>query len=111
RRVLELAFVDLLHVDLHLQAAEAERDLDVRGPAPFVVHLEALDTGHRRRHRRRVVHHLPDRRARRIERALALHVHRSATSTMSPSACAVAPMTCPSTICGWMRTPQSSTAA
>src|SRR6185503_7194736 len=35
---LRLALLDLLHVDLHLQAAEAERDLHVRGPVPVVVH-------------------------------------------------------------------------
>ena len=61
-RELRLALLDLLHVDLHLQAAEAERDLHVRRPAPVVVDVEALDAGHRLRHRRRVVQHLPHRR-------------------------------------------------
>ena len=32
-RELGRALLDLLHVDLHLETAEAERDLDIRGPA------------------------------------------------------------------------------
>src|SRR5712691_10967239 len=83
RGVLEVALLGLVHVDLHLQAAEAERDLHVRRPAPLVVHVEALDAGHRRRHRRGVVQHLPDRRARRVERALSLDDHASTTCTRS----------------------------
>ena len=78
-RELRLALLDLLHVDLHLQAAEAERDLHVRRPVPVVVDVEALDAGHRLRHRRRVVQHLPDRRARRVEVALAGDVHAFAS--------------------------------
>jgi hypothetical protein len=46
-REVRLALLDLLHVDLHLQAAEAERDLHVRRPVPVVVDVEALDAGHR----------------------------------------------------------------
>ena len=70
-RELRLALLDLLHVDLHLQAAEAERDLHVRRPAPVVVDVEALDARHRLRHRRGVVQHLPDgrRAARRRSRS------------------------------------------
>ena len=52
------ALLGLVHVDLHLQAAEPERDLHVRRPALLVVHVEALDAGHRLRHRRRVVQHV-----------------------------------------------------
>ena len=77
RRELGLALLGLLHVDLHLQAAEAERDLHVRGPALVVVDVEALDAGHRLRHRGRIVQHLPHGRARRVEHALALDVHAS----------------------------------
>ena len=78
-RELRLALLDLLHVDLHLHAAEAERDLHVRRPVPVVVDVEALDAGHRLRHRLRVVQHLPDRRARRLEGALAGDVHALAS--------------------------------
>src|SRR5262249_1453318 len=79
--MLGLALLELLHVDLHAQPTEAERDLHVRRPVGVVVHVEALDAGHRLRHRRWIVQDLPDRRARRGERALALEVHASTTPT------------------------------
>src|SRR5260370_34473775 len=85
RRELGLALLGLLHVDLHLEAAEAERDLHVRGPALLIVDVEALDTGHRRGHRRRIVQDLPDRLPRRVEDALALDDHASTTCTRAPA--------------------------
>jgi hypothetical protein len=44
-RVLGLALLDLLHRDRHPQAAEPERDLDVRASSAVVLDLEALDPG------------------------------------------------------------------
>ena len=84
-RELGLALVGLLHVDLHLQAAEPERDLDVGGPAQRVVHVEALDAGHRLRHRGWIVQHAPHRRARCSEDAVAGDVHASTTDTRPPA--------------------------
>jgi hypothetical protein len=74
-RELRLALLELLHVDLHLHAAEAERDLHVRRPVPVVVDVEALDARHRLRHRLGIVQHLPDRGPRRGEGALAGDIH------------------------------------
>jgi len=81
RSELQVALLRLLHVDLHLQAAEPERDLHVRRPAPLVVHVEALDARHRLRHRGGIVQHLPHGLARRREVPFALDVHALATST------------------------------
>src|SRR5579884_2380835 len=86
-RELGLALLDLVHVDLHLQPAEAEWDLHVRGPAAVVVYVEALHSGHRLRHRRGVVEHAPDVRPRRREGALAGDVHASVTCTRPPAPC------------------------
>src|SRR5262249_51564326 len=90
-REVGLALLDLLHVDLHAQAAEPERDLHVRSPVVLVVDVEALDPRHRLRHRRRVVEDAPHRRARGRERPLARDVHDSVTVTFAPSV--------PSSIC------------
>src|SRR5438067_8599221 len=76
-------YTTLFRSHLHLEAAEPERDLHVRGPAPLVVDVEALDARHRLRHRRRVVQDLPHGRPRRRERALALEVHVRPTLTSS----------------------------
>src|SRR5262249_11565267 len=84
-RELELPLLDLVHVDLHLQATEAEWDLDVRRPAPVVVDVERLDARHRLRERGRVVQDVPDRAARRLERALARDIHVPTPVTRAPA--------------------------
>src|SRR5207249_7968123 len=76
-----LALLELLEADAHPQAAEPERDLDVRLPVPLVGDVEALDAGHRLRHRGGVVQHLPHSRARRVEAPVALDPHRLSTAT------------------------------
>src|SRR5258708_12705328 len=82
---LGLALLGLLHVDLHLEAAEAERDLHVRSPPLLIVDVEALDAGHRRGHRRGIVQDLPDGLPRSVEDALALDDHASTTCTRAPA--------------------------
>src|SRR5262249_7075873 len=90
---LELALVRLLHVDLQLETAERERHVDSRRPPVRVVDVEALDTGHRLRHRLRVVEHLPHDRARSRERPLALDVHATCTSARERSGCSISSQT------------------
>ena len=81
RRELGLALLRLLEVDLHAQAAQAERDDDPRGPVRVVVDVEALDARHQLRHALRVVEHLPHHRPRRRERARPVDLHRCSTDT------------------------------
>src|SRR3954467_8420049 len=87
---LGLAPLHLLEVDRHAQAAEPERDLDVRTPVPVVLDVERLDTRHRLGHLRRIVQDAPDRRPRRVELSLAGDLHRLSTLTslrVSPGFC------------------------
>src|SRR6476646_6790951 len=84
-RELGFALLGLVHVDLHPQAAEAERDLDIRRPVLRVVDVEALDAGHRLRHRGRIVEHAPHRVARCSEVAVTVDVHASLTVTFAPA--------------------------
>src|SRR3954447_2044729 len=78
---LGLALLHLLEVDRHAQAAEPERDLDVRTPVPVVLDVERLDTRHRLGHLRRIVQDAPDRRPRCVELSLAGDLHRLSTLT------------------------------
>src|SRR3954451_20813365 len=78
---LGLALLHLLEVDRHAQAAEPERDLDVRTPVPVVLDFERLDTRHRLGHLRRIVQDAPDRHPGRFELSLAGDLHRLSTLT------------------------------
>ena len=62
RRELGLALLEPLEVHRHVEAAEAERDLDLGRPVLLVVHLEALHAGHELRHLGGIVDDCPDRR-------------------------------------------------
>src|SRR5207248_10084766 len=77
---LRLALLDLLHVQRHSERAEPERDLHVGAPVLLVLNVEALDAGDRRRHRGRVVQHLPDDLAGRGERPLARDLHAAGST-------------------------------
>ncbi len=59
-RELRLALLELLEVHRHLEAAEAERHLDLRGPVLLVGDLERLDAGHELRHLGRLVDDAPN---------------------------------------------------
>jgi hypothetical protein len=83
RSELGLAFLDLLEVDGHAQAAEPERDLHLRLPVPVVADLESLDTRHQLRHLRRIVQHLPHDAARGRQLLRALQLHADTTDTFA----------------------------
>ena len=94
RRRVDAAAAALAH-PLRAERRERRRRLDAPGlerrHVERVRHVVVVEVGRQQRSR-------PRRRRR--SRAIA-----------APIACAVAPCTWPSTICGWMRVPQSSTAA
>ena len=65
--VLDRALLELLELEVQLQAAHAERDLHGRLPVPVVLNLEALDAREQLRHLGRVLQDVPDELGRRVE--------------------------------------------
>src|SRR5262249_32088603 len=85
--VLERPFLDLLELELQLQAAHAERHLHGRAPVIRILHLEALDPWEELRHPRRVLQHRPDERRRCVELLGPLDLHAlNSTDVPRPSA-------------------------
>src|SRR6266536_1115766 len=80
-RVFDRSLLDLLELEVELQPAHPERDLDRGRPVPVVLDLEALDPGEQLRHLRGVVEDVPDELRRRVELPRAFDLHCCVTST------------------------------
>ena len=83
RRELGLALLEPLEVHGHLEAAEAERHLDLRRPVLLVSDLERLDTGHELGHLGRLVDDAPHGLARCGELLRTRDDHLDTTSTFA----------------------------